>query len=141
MEQKHVELLDDPNNNNIHILQDTSTNETLNKTEKNSLSSAINSNEDHYGVDSLTANDKPSPKSAIFSNQIEPRFSKELTSRPKQLNLNIQFSSDSTYPIPSSIRLHCDDDKSEDRRNAEKRVHLYERKRYPILRIKLSYFR
>ena len=57
-----------------------------------------------------------------------PRLPKD-HNRPKQLNLNIQFSSRSTYPIPSSIRLHCNDEKFEDRKNAEKRVHLYERRR------------
>ena len=67
---------------------------------------------------------------SIDENSVQNQSNEKIgPTRPKQLSLNSQFSSNSNYPIPSSIRLQCANDEFEERKNAEKRVHLYERRK------------
>ena len=120
-------VLSDQNNNEIQSFEKFTTHEIHLQTEENLNLNHSDEELSSTNEISLSKPMKPKKKSLTL-NQLESRGSNEHV-RPKQLNLNIQFSSDSSYPIPKSIRLHCDDDKSDDRKNAEKRIHLYERKR------------
>ena len=143
--EKNKIILHDPNNNNIPSYDVGLANETSSQPHIDLLSggSLTRNGYDAKGGSilnkELEADEINSRKQSFVLNQLEPHFPKQ-QGRPKNLNLNIQFSSDSTYPIPSSIRLQCDDDKSADRKNAEKRVHLYERKRLTLWFIIMSCF-
>ena len=135
--EKNKNFLYDPNNNKFPSLDVGLANKTSSQTYIDSLSWGSLSRTGCGAKGGSILNNKSeadeiiSRNQSLVLNQLEPHFPKQ-QGRPKNLNLNIQFSSDSTYPIPSSIRLQCDDDKSEDRKNAEKRVHLYERKRLTL---------
>ena len=73
-----------------------------------------------------TENIKLKPKIQTETNQANAIAA---FNRSQQKSLNIEYSTKSACTVPSSIRLHCEDENFEDRKNAEKRIHLYERRK------------